>query len=146
MTNMVTRSVERLLILRENADPPSDAEWDECLDLLAAYRSDFSKVRVLVLTDGGGPTQAQRRRLNATSAGQPIHVSVVTDSIKVRFIVSSVALFLREIASFRVSEMSEAFDHLGLDRHEVAVAEKALAEMTNGVTNPRRFTEMSYRR
>lgn len=134
-TNMLTRSLGRLLILRENADPPSDAEWDECLRLLSDHRHDYSKVKVLVVTEGGGPTPEQRKRLSRTTEGQPIHVAVVTDSMKVRFIVSSVALFLREIASFRRGDLHGAFAHLNLDAHEMQVAERALAEM-DGLVSP----------
>ena len=58
MPNMVTRRIGPLLILRENKDTPTDDEWDECLSLLA---QDLDDVRVLVVTDGGGPSPAQRK-------------------------------------------------------------------------------------
>jgi hypothetical protein len=129
-TNLVTRSIEWMLILVENTETPTDAEWDECLFLLASYRPNFAKVKVLVLTDGGGPTPAQRGRLSAVSEGQALRSAVVSDSMKVRFIVSSVALFLPELSSFRRIEIQDAYAHLRMDARERATAQKAIPEMS----------------
>jgi hypothetical protein len=130
---MVTRIVGPVLLLVENADPPSDFEWDDCLTKLAEFRPDFTRVRVLVITDGGGPTQPQRKRLSALAEGHPMYVAVVSESMKVRFIVSSVALFLREIASFRQNELDQAYDHLQLDSHIRFLADRAILEMGDQV-------------
>jgi hypothetical protein len=51
--------------------------------------------------------------------------------MKVRFIVSSVALFLRDISSFRESEIHQAYDHLRMKPPEEAAADRNLAEMRN---------------
>jgi hypothetical protein len=134
---MVTRSIDGMVILRQNAENPADAEWDECLRLLGAYRSDFGRVRVLVVTDGGGPTPAQRKRLSMVTGGYPLRAAVVTESVKVRFIVSSVALFMSGLASFDLSEMRQAFAHLKLDPRQQLVADRAVREMTAEITGGR---------
>ena len=90
--DLVTRIVGRVLVLLESADAPSDPEWDRCLGLLAEFRDDFSRVKVLVITAGGGPTPPQRRRLSAVTQEHSVHVAVVSDSMRVRFIVASAAL------------------------------------------------------
>jgi LmbE family N-acetylglucosaminyl deacetylase len=135
--DLVTRIVGRVLVLLESADAPSDPEWDRCLGLLAEFRDDFSRVKVLVITAGGGPTPPQRRRLSAVTQEHSVHVAVVSDSMRVRFIVASAALFLREIATFRRAEIAMAYRHLGLDPAEQRAVEIAVQEMTDQLGSSR---------
>ena len=129
-TNMVTRKIGSLLILRENQHTPSDEEWDECLQLLSEDRSLLPKIRVLVVTDGGGPTPDQRRRLQGALSGVPVKVAVVSESVRVRFIVSSVALLTSRIKSFSLREFNEALVHLELDLDDVRIAQNNIRQMT----------------
>ncbi len=128
--NMVTRRLGSLLILRENRETPSEEEWDECLRLLRQYPEELPNLRVLVVTDGGGPTPEQRRRLQQALNGVPVRVAVVSESVRVRFIVSSVALLTSRIKSFNLREFNEALRHLELDVDEIRVAQGNIREMT----------------
>lgn len=125
--NMVTRRLGSLLILRQNTQPPSDEEWDECLNLLS---SDVEEVQVLVITDGGGPSPEQRRRLDQALNGSPVRVAVVSESVRIRFIVSSVAFLTRRIKSFSETEYTEALAHLELDLDQRRLAQRHVREMT----------------
>jgi hypothetical protein len=116
-------------MLLESAHPPSDREWDQCLGLLGELRDDFSRVNVLVISAGGGPTTLQRRRLSALTQGHAVHVAVVSDGVRVRFIVASPALFPREIATFRRGETAMAYRHLRLELSEQRAVEVAVREM-----------------
>jgi len=127
----VTRKVGSLVLLREGKQDPTDAEWEETLQVLADAREEIEKIRVLVVSDGGGPTQAQRKRLQITLAGKPIRAAVVSDSMKVRFICSSVALFTSNLASFRSSEMTGAYDWLGLSPRERQLARTTIEQIHN---------------
>jgi len=130
MPNQVTRRLGHLLLLRENAETPSDAEWDETLKLLTEDPEELPLVKVLVVTDGGGPTTDQRKKLDRALGGAPVRIAVVSESAKVRFIVSSVALLASHIQSFRISEISGAFAHLSLSREERRLAERNIREMS----------------
>jgi len=125
----VTRRVESLVILRESKLDPSDEEWDETLRILVEQWQELHQLKVLVVSDGGGPTQAQRKRLERTLEGKPIRVAVVSDSMKVRFICSSVALFTSNLSSFKVSEMRDAYLWLNLSDREKKLAGEAVARM-----------------
>ncbi len=129
-TNMVTRRLGPLLVLRENGETPSDAEWDECLRLLSSDPKRLVDTRVLVITDGGGPTPDQRRRLKRALDGFAVPVAVVSESIKVRFIVSSVALVTSRIKSFSLREMNDALRYLELSLDEIRDAQREIKEMT----------------
>jgi hypothetical protein len=127
---MVTRKIGSLLILRQNKNTPTDEEWDQCLSLLTDDKTSIASVRVLVVTDGGGPTPEQRRRLQTALGGIPVRVAVVSESIKVRFIVSSVALVTSKIKSFDLREFNDALSHLHLGLDEARMAQVNLREMS----------------
>jgi len=129
--NLVTRRVGSLLLLLENRETPRDLEWDYCLDMLGGFAANFFEVKVLVVTEGGGPSMSQRARLSGVARGHPLRVAVVSESMKVRFIVSSVALFLRDISSFRQSEVYQAYEHLRMSPPEQSAADRNLGEMRN---------------
>ncbi|HYP74398.1 MAG TPA: hypothetical protein VER12_00500 [Polyangiaceae bacterium] len=124
------RSIESLIVLRENSSTPTDRDWDEFLDILAVNRPNFPRIKILVKTDGGGPSAEQRKRLSVALGGKPVRVAVVTDSIKVRFIVSSIALLNSEIATFSNKEIVEAYQHLSLSLREQKLVEAAIVEMS----------------
>jgi hypothetical protein len=122
-----------LLVLRENAYTPTDTDWDDFLRVLVENRANFAKLRILVRTEGGGPNVAQRKRLQTALDGRPIRVAVVTNSLPVRFLVSSIALLNREIRSFANDEIASAYEHLGLSPAEQRLAERVLAELSMDV-------------
>jgi hypothetical protein len=113
--SLATTVVGPMILLRENAKTPTDRDWDDFLTILRAHRGNHERVRILVMTDGGGPNSGQRKRLEQALGGQSFRVSVVTDSAKVRFIVSSIALLNRDIKTFSKNELDSAFEHLRLD-------------------------------
>jgi hypothetical protein len=127
--SMVTRRVDSLVVLIETSDNPTDEEWDEFLNILAGNQGNFSKIQVLVMTDGGGPDREQRKRLAKVLADEPIRVAVVSDSAKVRFIASSIFLLNRDHGCFANKEIDKAFDHLRLSPSLRRLALTTIAEM-----------------
>jgi hypothetical protein len=138
--NLVSRRLGRVLLLRQNESNPEDQEWEECLALLEKRPSENRiPVCVLVLSDGGGPSPDQRKRLGLILKGVPARVAVCTDSVKTRFIVSSVALLTAKIRAFSPSEIQKAFEHLELSAQERELSATNLEEMTkevNGIRYP----------
>jgi hypothetical protein len=98
----------------------------------------MARLKTLVVTDGGGPSPDQRKRLERAMGGIAVRTAVVSESVKVRFITSSVALLTAKIQSFRKSEMSKAFDFLSLDPQERRLALENVAEMDLLVAPPSR--------
>jgi hypothetical protein len=126
---MYTREVGNLVISRQTRDTPTDWEWREFLDVVTKNRAKATKTRILVVTDGGGPNPEQRKQLQKALSGHTFRVAVVTDSIKVRFIVSSVALLNSEIQTFSIADMGRACEYLGLSKQEIEVALKVAQEL-----------------
>jgi serine/threonine protein kinase len=126
---LVARLVGSVVVLRESSMPPFDDEWDVFLSLLASARQRMREVRVLVVTDGGGPNGPQRRRLATTLRGTSVRAAGVTDSARAKFIGAIISLFNPDFRSFRRKEVSHAHDHLGLTEIERKLVDEALAEM-----------------
>jgi D-ribose pyranose/furanose isomerase RbsD len=129
LPNQVTRRMGLLMIIRQNQNAPSEQDWDETLRLMTLNPAEMDRLKVLVVTDGGGPTPEQRKRLDRAMSGKPVRTAVVSESVKVRFIVSSVALLTAKIQSFRKTEMEQAFKFLDLDTKERLQALQNVAEM-----------------
>lgn len=122
--NLTTRQRGDLLILRQNANSPSEEEWDACLDLVRQRAHRLDRMKVLVLTSGGAPSTGQRKRLQALIQGYKVPIAVVSDSMAVRFVASSVAMLTPRIRSFEPSQLDRAYDHL-----ELSVDERSTATM-----------------
>jgi len=126
---MLTRKIGTMIVLRENNDTPLDPEWDAFLKMLVDNRNNFERMKILVVTDGGGPNAGQRKRLETTLSGKPVRVAVVTDSAKSRFIASAISLINRDHRGFSMKEIGQAYQHLDMTLAECKEAEAALKEM-----------------
>jgi hypothetical protein len=126
--NAVTRRIGSLVILLQGTDTPTTAEWSECIKLVAAT-TDLNSTKVLVITEGGGPNLTQRQQLEGVLRGTTVCSAVVSDSMKVRFIVATVALFSSKISTFGMAEIEKAYRFLSLAPDEVQNAKKAVVEM-----------------
>jgi hypothetical protein len=81
------------------------------------------------VTVGGGPTAAQRASLKLAMKGRSVRSAVVSDSVKVRFIIASVALINREHHGFSTRELGKAYDFLQLTSAERQSTEAALQQL-----------------
>lgn len=116
-----------LLLVIHGREPPTGPEWDAWLDVLradAAERSgDFSRSSNLVLSDGGGPSTAQRTEVNNIVAVAKVEprVALVTESVVVRTLARGLSLFNSSFAVFEPASFRRAVSHVGLGGHEAAV-------------------------
>lgn len=118
-----------LVVSRESFESPRDEEWEEFLRVLRTRGEHFASLKILVVTDGGGPNADQRKRLEAVLKGRAVRVAIVTDSAKSRFIASAVSLFNRDHRGFSKAEIQSAYGHLGLSPKERQMCEAALREL-----------------
>jgi hypothetical protein len=132
--SLITRENGDVIISRGNKETPDERDWDEFLEAVARNRARAAKTKILVITDGGGPSVDQRHRLQRALSGHTFRVAVVTDSVKVRFIVSSVALLNREISTFSMADLPRACQYLGLNTQEVSAALRVAKELEAHLT------------
>jgi hypothetical protein len=122
----VLRKVGRTVVMVQNNKTPTDEEWSELLRLIA---ENPTGVRILVLTDGGAPSPAQRRRLQETLGGAEPLVAAVSDNMKTRFVAATIALFHSTHVSCTRAEIRKAYDHLQLTPAERKLVEVAAQQM-----------------
>jgi hypothetical protein len=119
------------MVMVQNKETPNDEEWDEFLTLLVKHRAELPKLKLLVTTDGGGPSAIQRKRLENALQGTPMRVAVISDNMKVRFVASMIALFHADHRSFLTTELEDAYNHLRMNvierRHVHAVVRELTA-------------------
>lgn len=132
--NMATRSIGRLVAVWHGPDAPREHEWEELLDQLRAQS--LQTLRVLVLTEGGAPSTPQKMELTKVLAAHPVPVAVISDVASIRFVASSLALLMKRIRTFPLSELGQAYAHLALEPTEARAADEFLQQ--HGVTPPPR--------
>ncbi len=97
---------------------PSRAEWSEAIALANDYaiRGDVRRLRVLAITDGGGPDHEMREeavRFYRTHHFIP-KVAVLLTSVFARGITAAVSLFNPNVRAFSPRQFTEALTHLEL--------------------------------
>jgi hypothetical protein len=129
--NLLSKKVGSVLVVRQSARDAMDSEWEEFLSFLSSHRAELEQIRILIHTDGGVPTTAQRRRLAETLGDTHMLVAAVSDNMKVRFAGATISLFQRNYKQFTVAEMGRACAHLlmtNTERGQVKAALEALEE------------------
>jgi hypothetical protein len=128
---MLTESHGQLCVVWHGRETPTEAEWESHLREMRKLRS--RPLKVLVMSEGGAPSPSQQLRLTPIISSPSVVIAVVSDTIGVRLVVSSLALFTRRIRTFRRGELALAHVHLGLDADETRFA-NAFARRVNALT------------
>ena len=119
---MLTEFIDRLLLVWHGEGSPSMPAWEQVLDVLSAHRE--RQIRVFVVTEGGGPSAQQQLRLThvlgARSLALP--VAVISESPRIRFVASTLALFTKRIRTFPPTDLEAAFSFLELNENEKRAA------------------------
>ncbi len=135
MANMISRFQGDLAMCLHNASAPSKAEWDEWMD--GCGRIPANRVRVLVFTDGGGPSNAvyRKRWLEYCGANDP-PIAVVNNNALTRGIITALGWFKRGIKPFAPINVRDAFHYVHLDdpdsQEAMRAAERAAGLISGG--------------
>lgn len=121
----VWRQQGRFNVAAHGNDAPGDEEWDE---VLAFYRTQRT-LRILVYTENGAPTAAQRVRLNAVLKGREAAAAVITSSALARAAGAALRWFRPEIRIFAPADLEAALDYLGATGSERSELTRTLDEL-----------------
>jgi hypothetical protein len=140
MKDMATLSLADIILVLQTAEAPSDPEWDEFVAALRAFGARLPQVRVLVFTDGGGPTTMQRARVIELCAatGYP-RVAVVSDSLIVRSAIRIFRWFGATIECVSPARAEEAYAFLGLTPPEREMVRRLIPKLRAGMGDPRLY-------
>lgn len=122
-----------LLVVVQDEKPPTDAEWDQEIDLIHAGKVNT----ILVVTQGGSPNALQRRRYAEAVGKRRVLVSVVTESSVAIAVVSLISWVVgqRELRAFPPKEFKAALKHIGAVERE-AELKAAEARLRGSGTHP----------
>jgi len=127
MRNLAIKVIDRLFLVAYGAASPSEEEWANYLAMVE--RHGIERTMQIIVTDGGEPTSAQRRRLNDLLAGRFVPVAVVSPSATVRETVTALSWFNRKIKAFPPSGLREAIAYLEIPTNRVDLIEKELRKL-----------------
>lgn len=118
-----------MLAIRQNRNEATAKDWAELQGELRAHQEELNHTKILVYTDGGTLTTAQRKELMAVLGDSHALVAAVSDSMKVRFAGSTISLFQKNYKQFTTAELGLAYAHLGLGAPEQRKVEAVLKEL-----------------
>ena len=111
-TTVATKVCGKFVVVVHNALPPLGSEWNHVIDVYRNYPGADS-LNVLVYTDGGSPTAAQRADLTSAISSRKMQVSVVTQSVLARAAGTAIAWLISGLRIFSPADMEKALDHIG---------------------------------
>jgi hypothetical protein len=119
--------IDRMFLLVHGAEDPTNEEWALYLD--AIQRHGVDRTMLLVYTDGGGPSAMQRRYLNELLNGRTVPVAVLSDSAKVRGLVTVMSWFNPQIRAFSPAELVVALAYLEVPTSRAELIEREKYEL-----------------
>jgi hypothetical protein len=131
--NMAYGNVDSFIIVVHTKETPTDAEWDAYLEFCMGVGMTF--VRCLVVTRGGAPTSAQRRRMHEVVADarrsnpQALRGAIVTPSTFVRGVVNAMSLIEPVYKAFAPAEIGRAYEYIGVPQRCVREIDQLVASL-----------------
>ena len=127
MKNVAVKVIDRLILVAYGTGNPTDAEWDEYLDLVKRHGVD--RTMQLIYTGGGEPSAPQRRALNELLGGYPVAVAVVSSSVRVRGTVTALSWFNRRVRAFPTSAWRDAIAYLEIPTSRADLIEREMQKL-----------------
>jgi hypothetical protein len=122
--------------------PPTASDWSR---VIAEYRKvpNVNSIGVLVYSDGGAPSAAQRAELLSAMGRTQPRLAILTKSVIARIAAKAVALFAPELRVFDAHQLEAALDHLQLSGSDRINARSILDSLRSAVSERRsnRFPE-----
>jgi hypothetical protein len=123
------------LIVTGAIQPYADEEWDRCIAFVDEYARATRRPRLLVVTDGGGPTIKQRRSLDGLldAHRRTARVAVLTPSTTARSIVTALSWFIPIYRSFAPDDLAGAISFLELPPGVIPDIRRLMGELRSSV-------------
>jgi hypothetical protein len=140
VAHAIWRGSKVVLVTLHNRELITDAENDELLADLARLLEDpaaLDSLRLLAISDGGGPTARQRervKRLLAERAGAPqIPWVLISTSRFARGVANALAYVLGGFRAYGPADLGRAVAYLQLDESELPQVWRVIQELDRGL-------------
>jgi hypothetical protein len=134
MAGMVHEVIGDLGVALHTDENPSREEWDAWMESVRKVPS--TQLRVLAVTDGGGPNTMHRGQFVKYLGGAKARIAVVTDAFVIRGIVTALSWFTDGIQIFVPEKLDDAMAHLDLSKEQRELASERLREMAGALPVP----------
>lgn len=134
MKNMAFKALGNIIISVHNENPMTDEESNASLNFLKGC--DISQTRMLVVTKGGSPTAAQRKRLNDVLQGQEMTTAVVADGMILMGVVTAMSWFNKKIKAFSIGDIEDAFRYLEVPETQFSLFMREVNRLRHEVSKP----------
>ena len=125
------------LISYQNANFPSDEEWDSWLSAASSLHHQKKVFRLLVVTAGGHPTKSQLERLRATNREVNPPTAIISTSRAFRFMAAALTFINPTIRCFSPAHSDKAFAHLTLTERDRGCARDVIERLNRRLSgNP----------
>jgi hypothetical protein len=140
-TNLSSGGVCVMVVAHSTQNPTGDC-WNRYLIetrvLLQSLGDRVKRVRVLVLSDGGGPDDGQRTSLNELLRGTSVRIAVVSRSFIARAMIGAAAWVNPAVRAFAPSRLRAALQYLGLE--DETVMARRIREVGEGLASTKTLT------
>ena len=117
-----------IVMYKAPGDTPVE-EWSAYIDFLEAHAHYGSRLKLVVHNEDGGTSIEQKARLGPLLRENASRVAVISAGARLRFMVSIVSAWNRNIKMFAPAELEAAFEHLQSDEVERGAIEGALERL-----------------
>ncbi|MCC6807932.1 MAG: hypothetical protein IT381_10950 [Deltaproteobacteria bacterium] len=108
--------VDPCFIFVHSREAPTADDWMVIREYYASRGDKMKDARFLAITDGGGPSGAQRRDMREMFGqyAPATRTAIVSDAVIVRFIAAALAMFAGNLAYFESRDWERALPFLGI--------------------------------
>ena len=118
-----------LILALQSAKAPSAEDWEGYVNLYRTGLAGYANVRILVISDGGAPSNRQQMTVNELVAGLPIKIAIVSRAPSVVQVVRRLLITNDAMRLFQPDDLAGAYAFLDVDHGERSVIRQALAEL-----------------
>jgi hypothetical protein len=128
---MAFKPIDRHILVAYGTASPSDTEWAGFLTLIE--RRGIQGTALLIATEGGRPTVAQRDQLDDLLGRWVVPVAVVTGSLRVRLQLTVLSWLKPRIRVFRPSDLHDAMAYLEIPTSRRTLIEHELDKLRDAI-------------
>ena len=132
--DFVVEALDGVMVFVHSKNMIPVPQGESFLSFVQSRSAEVSQMKSIAISDGGGPTSLQRKRLQEfVQTKTAPKASVVTNSQIVRFAVAAITLFNSNVKVFDPRDMAEALRFLQLEKQQESGLLAAIEQMRNSV-------------
>lgn len=127
-------NVGDLAILYESGESHPDSEWNAWLEFVGPLSNTKQNFKLLVYSNGGGPTPLQRKKSVEVMPRKDIPIAVLTNATLIRGVVTAYSwVSVMKIKAFKLLDFDKALDYLEIPKTKKPLCTDALNRLKTDI-------------